>query len=349
MLEVIGAGVGSNIGDATDFVTLFKASDHFQRLQSNLDQEGVTRPSSLLPPLEFGRKRAASNLTQAKFLTKRFFNLYWRTPSYNLTRFIVAAILGLTFGITFVGAEYFSYQGINSGLGMIYLTDSHISFITFNGVLPIASQERASFYRERAAQTYNAFWYFAGSTLVEIPYCFLTSMIFLLFFYPLVGFTGASEFFAYWLNLSLLLLLMAYFGQFLAYSLTSFDVAAVFVVLIGSICMLFTGFNPPAGSIPHGYKWLYHLTPHKYTFASLTAIVFGDCPSDGDGSERGCQQMAGTPPSLSEGITVKEYLEGSFRIKHSEIWMNCGIVVAWIVFIRILALLSLRFINHQKR
>ncbi|KAG3231642.1 ABC transporter G family member 31 [Phytophthora idaei] len=86
MLEVIGAGVGNSNGDQTDFVETFKASAHFKRLQSSLDREGVTRPSPSLPALEFSDKRAASELTQAKFLLKRFCDLYWRTPSFDLTR-----------------------------------------------------------------------------------------------------------------------------------------------------------------------------------------------------------------------------------------------------------------------
>ncbi|RLN43588.1 hypothetical protein BBJ28_00025256, partial [Nothophytophthora sp. Chile5] len=178
MLEVTGAGVGNANGDSTDFVALFKASSHHHRLQENLGREGVTRPSPTLPALEFSDKRAASNLVQAKFLVQRFFNLYWRTPAYNLTRIIISVILGLVFGITYVSAQYTSYQGINSGLGMVYMTSSYITFITFNGALPIAYKDRMPFYRERAAQTYNAFWYFAGATLVEIPYCLMSTMIF---------------------------------------------------------------------------------------------------------------------------------------------------------------------------
>ncbi|RLN97988.1 hypothetical protein BBJ28_00025231, partial [Nothophytophthora sp. Chile5] len=260
-----------------------------------------------------------------------------------------SVILGLVFGITYVGAEYTSYQGINSGLGMIYMTSSYITFITFSGVLPISFQQRASFYRERAAQTYNAFWYFAGATLVEIPYCLMSTMIFMIIFYPMVGFRGSAGFFAYWINLTMLMLMQSYFGQLLSYALPSIGVASIFTVVIQSICVLFAGFTPPVASIPRGYMWLYHITPHKYTFASLVAIVFSDCPSDSDGSEQGCQTMTGTPPSLADGTTVKEYLEVVFSIKHSEIWMNFGIVIAWVVFLRLLSLLGLRYSNHQKR
>ncbi|RLN62493.1 hypothetical protein BBJ28_00012486, partial [Nothophytophthora sp. Chile5] len=349
VLEVIGAGIGKDSSDTINFAGLFQTSEQSRRLETDLDREGVARPSPSLSALVFSGKRAASNATQAKFVILRFFNLYWRTASYNLTRFFIAIVLGVLFGITYIGAEYSSYQGINSGLGMVFMTASYITFITFNGVLPITLQERTAYYRERAAQTYDAFWYFAGATLVEIPYCFVETLVFMIFFFPMVGFTGVAQFLSYWVNMSLLVLLQAYFGQFLAYLLPNMDVASVFVILINYIWILFTGFNPPVASIPRGYMWLHHITPHKYTFASLTAIVFGDCPSSGDGSELGCQVMTNTPPTLTDSIMVKEYLEEIFLVKHSEIWTNCGIVVLWIICLRIASLLSLRYINHQKK
>ncbi|KAG2890843.1 ABC transporter G family member 37 [Phytophthora cactorum] len=328
---------------------MLEASEQWRQLEVNLDRVGITCPSPALPALTFKRKRAASNWTQAVVVTKRWFDLHWRTPSYNLTRVVISLILALALGITYIGSEYRSYQGVNSGLGMVYMGAVNITFISFNGVLPITSKERTAFYRERASQTYNAFWYFIGSTLVEIPYCFGISLLFMAIFYPMVGFTGVADFFTSWFNLSLIVTLMAYFGQFLIYLLPSMDVGSVFMVLINTICILFTGFNPPSVSIPNGYKWLHDITPHKYAFASLTAIVFGDCPADGDGSERGCQQMTGTPPNLPDSITLKEYMETNFLVKRSEIWQNCGILVAWICVLRFLTLLALRYVNHQTR
>ncbi|KAJ8578418.1 hypothetical protein ON010_g780 [Phytophthora cinnamomi] len=347
MLEVIGAGVGHANINTVDFAAVFKDSEKCRQMQANLDSEGVTRPSPALPELTFGRKRAASNMTQAKFLIKRSFDLYWRTASYNLTRNVISVILGLLFGITYVGADYSTYQGINSGMGMIFMAASYITFVTLSGVLPVTYQERVVFYRERASQTYNAFWYFMGTTIVEIPYCFIATLIFLIIFYPMVGFTGIGNFFTFWFCLAILVLLQAYLGQLLIFLLPSMVVASVFGLLINTILILFTGMNPPAASLPRGYVWLYHAMPNKYTFASLTAIVFEAC--DGDGHGPGCQQMTGTPPTLADGTTVAEYMESLFWIKHSEIWSNCWYVVAWIVFLRLLTLLALRFVNHTKR
>ncbi|KAL8002462.1 putative pleiotropic drug resistance protein PDR/CDR [Plasmopara halstedii] len=349
MLEVVGAGVGNSNGDKTDFVKAFQTSRNFELLQSNLNREGVTSPSPEYSELTFGDKRAATEMIQAKFLLQRFFRMYWRTASYNLTRLSLFIILGLVFGITYIDSEYTSYAGINSGMGMLFSTNTFIGFIAFSSVMPVASDDRLAFYRERASQTYNALWYFVGATVVEIPYVFIGTMLFMIPYYPMVGFTNVTTFFAYWVHLSMFVLFQAYFGQFMAYFMPTVEVATIFGVLIQMIFFLFTGFNPPGDLIPTGYKWLYHITPHKYALALATSLVFGDCPSDGDGSEIGCQVMTGLPPSLPENLTVKDYMEDIFLMKRSEIWQNFGIVFAFIILFRLLALWALRFVNHQKK
>ncbi|EEY54022.1 ATP-binding Cassette (ABC) Superfamily [Phytophthora infestans T30-4] len=257
MLEVIGAGVGNSNGDRTDFVKVFQSSKEFEYLQSNLDREGVSHPSPDFPELTFSDKRAATEMTQARFLLQRFFRMYWRTASYNLTRFSLFLILGLVFGITYIDAEYTSYAGINSGMGMLFCTTGFIGFISFSSVMPTASEDRLAFYRERASQTYNALWYFVGSTLVEIPYVFFGTLFFMALYFPMVGFTDATTFFAYWLHLSMHVLWQAYFGQLMSYLLPTVEVATIFGVLLQTIFFLFNGFNPPGASIPQGCTTLH--------------------------------------------------------------------------------------------
>ena len=348
MLEVIGAGVGNSNG-AKDFVKVFQESRQFEILQANLDRDGVTRPSADLPELIFTDKRAATEMVQMKMVMQRFFRMYWRTASFNLTRFFVSLVLGLVFGITYIDSEYTSFTGINSGMGMLYLTVAFLGISSFNSSLPIASQERGVFYRERAAQTYNAVWYFFASSVVEIPYTFLAVMLFMAPFYPMVGFSGASAFFTFWLAVSMHVLLQAYIGEFLVFLLPNVEVAQILGFLLALIFLLFMGFTPPAGDLPTGYKWLYHITPQKYTFAVLASLVFGDCPDSGVGDDVGCELMTNVPPTLPSGLTVKSYLDSVFLVDHSEIWRNNGIVLAFLVLFRVLTLVAMRFVNHQKR
>ncbi|POM61185.1 ABC Superfamily [Phytophthora palmivora] len=175
----------------------------------------------------------------------------------------------------------------------------------------------------------------------------------------MVGFSGFGTGVLYWINVSLLVLMQTYMGQLFVYALPSVEVAAIIGVLVNSIFFLFMGFNPPAKSIPSGYRWLYTITPQKYSLAILEALVFTDCPNEPTwnstlgayenvGSELACQPVTDLPLTIDH-ITVKGYVESVFEMKHDDIWSNFGYVFLFIGALRLLALLSLRYINHQKR
>ncbi|KAG7379870.1 hypothetical protein PHYBOEH_011745 [Phytophthora boehmeriae] len=349
MLEAIGAGVGKTDENPTDFVEIFKSSAHYTLLQSTLDREGVSRPSPSLPALAYGDKRAASELMQMKFLLHRFANMYWRTPTFNLTRFAISLLLGLIYGITYLGTEYSSFSGINSGLGMVYMAMGFLGLVSFIGILPIAAEGRPVFYRERAAQTYNAFWYFFASSAMEIPYTMLSVLLFLAVFFPMVGFTGAGPFFTLFLALVLTVLLQAYMGEFLVFLTPNLEVTEIVGMMLDLIFFLFMGFSPPASDLPSGCKWVYHINPLKYAFAAMSTAVFGNCPSGGGSSNIGCKQMKNVPPSLPAEMTVKEYLDIKFLMRYSELWRNIGILTAFVAFFGILRLLAMRFVNYQKK
>ncbi|GMF32375.1 unnamed protein product [Phytophthora fragariaefolia] len=359
MLECIGAGVSNGAANQTNFVEYFQSSAYNQLLQSNLAKEGITVPSPDLPEMVFGKKRAANSMTQMKFVVWRYIQMYWRTPTYNLTRMYLAIFLALLFGIIFVDADYASYSGLNSGVGMVFMAALFNSMMAFQSVLPLSCSERAPFYRERASQTYNAFWYFVGSTLAEIPYCFTSSLLFTAVFYPFVGFQGFTAALQFWLILSLTILMQVYMGMMFAYALSSEEVAAIIGVLINSVFILFMGFSPPAYAIPSGYKWLYTISPLKFPMSVMVAVVFADCDElptwnettqsyENIGSNLGRQPMANAPADIGH-ITIKEYTEEYFGMKHDTIARNFGVVIGCLVLFRILGLLALRFVNHQKR
>uniref|UniRef100_K3WZK5 ABC transporter domain-containing protein n=2 Tax=Globisporangium ultimum (strain ATCC 200006 / CBS 805.95 / DAOM BR144) TaxID=431595 RepID=K3WZK5_GLOUD len=359
MLECIGAGVGSASTDAPDFVQVFNHSENKRKLDETMAKPGVCTPAPGAQELIFTQKRAANSAVQMKYVVGRFVDLYWRTASYNLTRFVMSIVLALLFGLIFTGANYDSYQGINSGVGMTYTVILFCGMVSFNSVLPIASEERASFYRERASQTYNAFWYFVGSTVAEIPYTLASALLFTVIFYPMVGFTGFGTAVLFWLNLSLLMLMQTYFGQLFVYALPSQEVAAILGVLANSIFFLFMGFSPPADALPSGYKWLYHITPQRYSLSIASALVFSDCDTlptwnetlgqyENIGSQVGCKPLANAPVSIGH-TTVKQFTEEVFNMRHDKITLYFFVSIGYIVGFRILGALALRYINHQKR
>lgn len=177
--------------------------------------------------------------------------------------------------------------------------------------------------------------------------------------HPWVGFTNVASGFMYWITISLFMLMQTYMGHLFIYALPSVEVAAIVGVLYNSICLLFAGFNPPAASIPRGYHWLYLITPQKYAMGLMNALAFTDCPNlptwnsvtgeyEGGDSLLACRELTDAPITVGH-TTVKEYVESNFGYKHSEIWSNFGFIFVFIAIYRLLGLLALRFVNHQKR
>ncbi|EEY57236.1 ATP-binding Cassette (ABC) Superfamily [Phytophthora infestans T30-4] len=352
MLECIGAGVNtgdkSSVNTSVDFADLFETSKLQEQLDATMKEPGVASPSDDHSEPTFTSKRAAGALVQLHFLLQRSFRSYWRTASYNVTRAGISVILALIFGVAFLGADYGSYAGANAGVGMLFIATGFNGIVSFFGVLPVAVSDRASFYRERASQTYSAFWYFIAGSVVEIPYVLASTLLFSAIFYPMVGFTGGFvSWLLFWLNTALLVVLQVYMGQLLAYALPTAELAMVVGVVVNTASFLFMGFNPPVNSIPAGYKWLYQIVPLRYSFSALAALVFADCPVTGD-SDIGCQDLTNAPVTLTFS-NVKEYVEYTFGARNDQLARNMGVVVLIIVVLRLLGLLALRFINYERR
>lgn len=359
MLECIGAGVNNSSANDTDFVELFNKSEHKQTLSAVMSKQGVSIPSPDFPELIFTAKRAATSYTQMVFLIRRHFRLYWRTASYNLTRIVISLGLALLFGLVFAGGDYTTYAGINSGVSVVFNVAMFSGWVSFQSIVPMTFQLRTSFYRERASQTYNAFWYFVGETIAEIPYVFTSGFVFTVIFFPMVGFSGFWTGVQFWLVFSLIVLGQTYFGMLIIYALPSMEVASVVGTLVNSTFFLFGGFNPPSNAIPTGYKWLHGITPQRFPISIITSLVFCNCPNEPTwddslqqftniGSELGCQPLSDAPVTMGH-ITVKGFVEEVFEYKYDRMVSDLGFTFLTIIIFRVLGLLALRCLNHQKR
>lgn len=78
--------------------------------------------------------------------------------------------------------------------------------------------------------------------------------------------------------------------------------------------------------------------------------MFADCPDEplydeatktwsGVDSQLGCQPLENAPVTTG-AVTVKQFTEDVFGMKHDEIWTNFFVVLGYIVLFRALALLA---------
>uniref|UniRef100_M4BE24 ABC transporter domain-containing protein n=1 Tax=Hyaloperonospora arabidopsidis (strain Emoy2) TaxID=559515 RepID=M4BE24_HYAAE len=354
--------------ESVDFVAAYKSSRIKRRLDVKRAAPGVFMPSDRLPPVTFAQRRAASDRLQFAMLLRRFLRLYWRTPLYTFTRMVTALTLGLVFGLVYSGNnDLTTYQGANGAVGLIFFSTCFLGVGAYVQVLPLAFEERGSFYRERASETYSALWYFVASSVVEIPYAAVASMIFVSVFYPMAGFATYGDFaqvVVYWLVLTIHILFQAYFGQFFTFATASIELAAVWGALFDSIFLMFMGYNPPLSSIPDKYKWLSHFVPHRYTFQVLTALVLGECPDeqlqqiaeaaatnttiDISSWPLGCQPLTDAPPAVAN-IVLVSYIDKVFGARREDTTNSVTVVVGILLVMRLATLIVMRVVNHQKR
>ncbi|KAF1771957.1 CDR ABC transporter [Phytophthora cactorum] len=130
-------------------------------------------------------------------------------------------------------------------------------------------------------------------------------------------------------------------------------------ILFNTCFMMFMGFSPPASSITSGYTWLYDISLLRFPLATMEALVLANCDElptwnettqsyENVGSKLGCQPMDDAPVTVGH-TTPKEYTEDYFGMEHDKILRNFAIVIGYMLLFRVVALLSLRYINHQKR
>jgi ABC-2 type transporter len=70
-----------------------------QQTDALIDEHSQIAPGST--PLAFATAYAQPMGGQIKLLLKRAFTQYWRTPQYNMLRFIITLVMGLLFGTLF--------------------------------------------------------------------------------------------------------------------------------------------------------------------------------------------------------------------------------------------------------
>ncbi|KAE9014552.1 hypothetical protein PF010_g11175 [Phytophthora fragariae] len=96
----------------------------------------------------------------------------------------------------------------------------------------------------------------------------------------------------------------------------------------------------------------------------FTALLFGNCPDheyaqvmqslntgtslDMTQFSRGCHIIENAPQTVGS-VPIRSYLDSVFNVRHEDIHYYMLINFMMILTLRFLALLALRFINHQKK
>jgi len=124
----------------------------------------------------------------------------------------------------------------------MFITFLFLAVSSINTVLNVFYVERNMFYRHKAALMYDKKAVLLAFTLAEIPFIMLSSMIFVLIFYFMMGFeTVAYKFFLYYLFFTANMAIFTFIGQMLIALLRDSGSAQIYGSLVIAMTTLFAG------------------------------------------------------------------------------------------------------------
>jgi hypothetical protein len=363
MLEAIGAGTGAAKESVTDFHVYYKQSSAHQAVESKVNafssnessnQDGQSRAAPR-PYLSIAcitdlsqpqvHKYNASYATQFYWLMKRAVLAYWRSPSYNFVRMMISVIIALIFSSTYANQDYNTDVDVISRCAVMYITLLFVGVVGMMSVQPVVFSERPAFFREKFSQVYAISLHTLAATLVELPYLLLSSLLFVIPFFFIVGFDNigsvAEKFFFYWLFQGLYMCTLVFIGQFYSALMPTEASSQIISGMTSTFLTLFCGFMIPSQSIPTFWLFVYWINPLHYALEGLLTTQFS-------GDDTLISQL--TSGGDSGDVTAREYVSIVFENwSFDHRWYDVGALLLFIVSLRVGTYLASKYLRHDKR
>jgi hypothetical protein len=135
-----------------DLVEEYHKSREYKTLKRRLADVRNTQIEAL--EITFPTLFAAPADLRQRLMNKRLQTIYWRSPTYNLSRLLVCSIIALILGSVFLGRrfpEVLTESDMRASLSVIFLSFIIIGILSITSVLPVMLSIRDVFYRHRAS------------------------------------------------------------------------------------------------------------------------------------------------------------------------------------------------------
>ncbi|GER36151.1 ABC transporter family pleiotropic drugresistance protein [Striga asiatica] len=276
MLEVSSVATEARLG--IDFAEHYKSSDIYQQNKA-LVKEMSNTPTPDSKDLSFDTQYSQSMWGQFKSCLWKQWWTYWRSPDYNLVRYIFTLASALLLGTIFwkVGKNRNTDTDLLTIIGAMYATILLLGITNGSTVQQVVLVERTVFYREKAAGMYSALPYAMAHVVLEIPYVLFQTTYYTLIVYAMLGFEWTAAKYLWFFAVNFVTFLyFTYYGM-MAVSLTpNQQLAAVFAGAFYALFNLFSGFFVPRPSIPTWWRWYSWISPTAWTIYGLIIGQYGD-------------------------------------------------------------------------
>ncbi|KAI8004113.1 Pleiotropic drug resistance protein 3 [Camellia lanceoleosa] len=182
MLDVTSTSVEAELG--LDFAAIYKESPQYQYTIELVKQLSQPLPGS--ETLHFPTGFPQNSWEQFMACLWKQHLSYWRSPEYNLVRFIFMIVAAALFGAVFWqrGQKINGEQDLFNILGSMFIAVIFLGINNCSTVLPHVATERNVLYREEFAGMYSSWAYSFAQVTIEVPYILLQAIFFIKLKYP---------------------------------------------------------------------------------------------------------------------------------------------------------------------
>ncbi|CAA7049392.1 unnamed protein product [Microthlaspi erraticum] len=336
MLEASSLAAELKLG--VDFAELYKSSSLCQRNKKLVQELSV--PPEGASDLYFATQFSQNTWGQFKSCLWKQWWTYWRSPDYNVVRFIFTLATALMIGTVFwqIGGKRSNVQDLTMVVGAIYAAVLFVGVNNCSTVQPLVAVERTVFYREKAAGMYSALPYAISQVTCELPYVLIQTAYYSIIVYAMVGFEWkASKFFWFLFINYFSFLYWTYYGMMTVSLTPNQQVASIFASAFYGIFNLFSGFIIPRPQIPKWWVWYYWICPVAWSIYGLITSQYGDVDT--------LIFQVGGPADL----TVKQYIKNQYGFESEFMGPVAGVLVGFTVFFAFVFAFCIRTLNFQTR
>nr|WQM87383.1 ABC transporter [Xylaria grammica] len=276
LVEVVRDGLSSKTqtGDAT-FADLWKSSK--ERTARDAQRASILAANSDLPStLHAEHTHAVPLYAQFTATMRRTWLYYWRDPDYFTSKLWMNVGNALLNGLTYLNSD-------NAQRGAYNRIFSAFMSLIVGPPLGLQIQPRfvalrdIFILREKASLTYSWLCFVVPAILIELPYAFITSLVYwLLWYFPAGYFTQPTRAGYSFLMYELFSIFAHSLAQLCAALMPSLNATFMANGFFFMFVNTFAGTLSPRPATPTGWRWYYNVSPLYYLSEGTSAdMLYG--------------------------------------------------------------------------
>lgn len=343
--------------ESKDYAEQYLESEQYRKVKEDL--AAASENPDPAKQITYEEQFAASRGQRSKLTNNRLMTIYWRSPTYNLSRITVSIAIAFILGSVLIAdrnQSTFTETEMRAQFAVIFLSFIIVGIMSIFTVLPVMLGIRDMFYRHRASGmigSYSVGWALGYS---EKGFILFSSVLFVLIFVG-ISYNGDESLrgrITFWGFFTFNIALYSYFGQAFVCFFKPMATAQILASVFIGLNNFFSGLIVRPQFLVGFFAIPYYITPGHYVYEGLitslyhndTRTVMADYGTDFY-DDLGCEFNNITIGECQGTATqfMDSFYGGKFH--KDNMWLDFVVLGGYLTLARFLTFLALHFINFS--